>query len=532
MSADGRYVTFESEASNVVPGDTNHARDVFVRDLRSGTTERVSVATDGTQANSDSLIPAISADGRYVAFMSDASNLVPGDTNEGWDVFVRDLRSGTTRRVSVATGGTQASLFSGSGSGSPAISGDGRYVAFDSEASNLVPGDTNRTNDVFVRDLRSGTTQRVSLAADGTQGNDYSEYPAISADGRYVAFESDASNLVPGDTNEGWDVFVRDLRSGTTELVSVATNGTQANSYSSAPAISADGRYVAFWSGASNLVPGDTNEHYDVFVRDRQLGTTDRVSVASNGTQANGDSAFPAISADGRYVTFESEASNVVPGDTNHARDVFVRDLRSGTTERVSVATDGTQANSDSLIPAISADGRYVAFDSAASNVVPGDTNDLEDVFVRDLKGAPPPPSNKFTVSRIETEADGTITFSVRVPGRGSVDVLETAWKDNFAREDPARAAVVLKPAAKRFVFAREHQRVTHRGTVTVTPNQQGSFLVAHPHYRVVLRLWVSYTPDGGHYRTIGFLGLHLPGSCANHNAVTARKWRTVVRCN
>ena len=172
-----------------------------------------------------------------------------------------------------------------------------------------------------------------------------------------------------------------------------------------------------------------------------------------------------------------------------------------------------------------------MAFDSDASNLVPGDTNHNEDVFVRDLKGAPPPPSNKFTVSRIKTEADGTITFSVRVPGPGSVDVLETAWKDNLAREDPARAAVVLKPAAKRFVFARGHQRVSGRGTVTVTPNQQGSFLVAHPRYRVVLRLWVSYTPDGGRYRTIGFLGLHLPGSCANHNTVTALHARTVVRC-
>ena len=170
-----------------------------------------------------------------------------------------------------------------------------------------------------------------------------------------------------------------------------------------------------------------------------------------------------------------------------------------------------------------------MAFVSAASNLVPGDTNGAFDVFVRDLKGAPPPPSNKFTVSRIKTEADGTITFSVRVPGPESVDVLETAWNDNLAR-----AAVLLKPAPKRFVFARKHVHAAHRGNVSVTvkPNRGGRLLVAHPRYRVVLRLWVSYTPTGGPYRTIGFLGLHLPGSCANHNAVTARKWRTVVRCN
>jgi archaellum component FlaF (FlaF/FlaG flagellin family) len=289
---------------------------------------------------------------------------------------------------------------------------------------------------------------------------------------------------------------------------------------------------VAFWSVASNLVPGDTNHASDVFVRDLPSGTTQRVSVATDGTQANHGGDYLAISADGHHVAFRSDASNLVPGDTNGNYGVFVRDLQSGTTQLVSVATDGTQANDFSEALAISADGRYVAFDSYASNLVPGDTNRAYDVFVRDLKGAPPPPSNRFTVSRIKTRTDGTITFSVWVSDRGSVDVLETPWKDNFAREDSAHAAVVLKPAAKGFVFAREHQRVTSRGTVTVTPNQQGSFLVAHPRYRVVLRLWVSYTPDGGRYRTIGYLGLHLPDTCSNHNTVTALKWRTVVRCN
>ena len=182
-----------------------------------------------------------------------------------------------------------------------------------------------------MRDLRSGTTRRVSVAGDGTQANDPSYSSAISADGRYVAFQSDASNLVPGDTNQARDVFVRDLRSGTTRRVSVATGGTQANDPSYSPAISADGRYVAFESNASNLVTGDTNHSFDVFVRDFRSGTTQRVSVASDGTQANGDSYGQAISADGRYVTFDSDASNLVPGDTNHRTDVFVHDRRSST---------------------------------------------------------------------------------------------------------------------------------------------------------------------------------------------------------
>jgi Tol biopolymer transport system component len=484
--------------------------------------ERVSVAGDGSQANNDNYSLAISADGRYVAFYSAASSLVPGDTNGALDVFVRDRRAGTTQRVSVATDGSQGNGFSYD----PAISADGRYVAFDSYASSLVPGDTNGDSDVFVRDRRLGTTQRVSVATNGSQGNGDSASPAISADGRYVAFSSDASNLVPGDTNGALDVFVRDRRSGTTQRVSVATDGSQANGGS--PAISADGRYVAFTSVASNLVPGDTNGFEDVFVRDLKSGTTRRVSVATDGSQGNNDSSVrPAISADGRYVAFESYASNLVPGDTNGLE--FVRDLRLDTTRQVDVAADGGQPNGLSFFPAISADGRYVAFESYASNLVPGDTNHSADVFVRDLKLSPPPPSNKFTVSRIKTETDGTITFSVKVPGPGSVDVLETAWDDNLAS-----AAVLLKPAPHRFVFARAHVPAARQGTlkVTVTPNQHGRLLVADPRYRVVLRLWVSYTPDGGRYRTIGYLGLHLPGTCAKHNTVTALKWRTVVRCN
>ena len=286
---------------------------------------------------------------------------------------------------------------------------------------------------------------------------------------------------------------------------------------------------MTFWSSASNLVPGDTNQAGDVFVRDLQSGTTQRVSVAADGTQGNGGGDDPAISADGRYVAFDSYASNLVPGDTNDRYDVFVRDLQSRTTQRVSVATDGTQANGDSGSPAISSDGRYVAFSSDASNLVPGDTNGEPDVFVRDLRPGPRPPSNRFTISRIKTEADGTITFAVRVPGPGSVDVLETAWNDNLAS-----AAVLLKPAPHRFVFARAHVPAARLGAlkVTVTPNQQGRRLVAHPRYRGVLRLWVSYIPHGGRYRTVGFLGLHLPGSCVKHNTVTTLHARTVVRCN
>jgi Tol biopolymer transport system component len=383
ISADGRYIAFASAASNLVQGDANGVPDVFVRDRQTNATTLVSLASDGTPGNDASEWPSISADGRYVAFSSYASNLVPGDTNGDWDMFVRDLRTNATTRVSIASDGTQGNANS---SNSPSISADGRYVAFPSNASNLVAGDTNGKSDIFVRDRQANTTTRVSIASDGTQGNGSSAFPSISADGRYVAFVSSASNLVPGDTNGVWDIFVRDRQANTTTRVSIASDGTQGNdsSYTS-PSISADGGYVAFLSIASNLVPGDTNATIDVFVRDRQTNTTTRVSLATDGTQGNGASGWPSISADGRYVAFQSAASNLVPADTNWVSDVFVRDRQTDTTTRVSLAADGTQGNDDAIYTSISADGRYVAFESTASNLVPGDTNSVEDVFVATL---------------------------------------------------------------------------------------------------------------------------------------------------
>jgi Tol biopolymer transport system component len=379
ISADGRFVAFRSGASNLVAGDTNNADDVFVRDRKLQLSRRVSVGPGGQQANSGSL-PAISAGGRFVAFQSGASNLVAGDTNGTGDVFVRDRVAQVTRRVSVGPGGQQANDFSGD----PAISADGRFVAFISRASNLVAGDTNGHRDVFVRDRMLQVTRRVSVGPGGQQANSGSFLPAISADGRFVAFISRASNLVAGDTNNAWDVFVRDRMLQVTRRVSVGPGGQQANGDSVEPAISADGRFVAFVSGAPNLVAGDTNGRYDVFVRDRMLQVTRRVSVGPAGQQANADSRDPAISAHGRFVAFYSDASNLVAGDTNGTGDVFVRDRRAQLTRRVSVGPGGQQANDFSGDPAISADGRFVAFVSVASNLVAGDTNNAWDVFVRD----------------------------------------------------------------------------------------------------------------------------------------------------
>jgi len=397
ISADGRYVAFHSRASNLVPDDTNSCPfygngecfDVFVHDRQTSTTERVSVDSTGNQSNGLSSGAAVSADGRYVAFSSYATDLVPGDTNDHSDVFVHDRQTGTTERVSIDSAGNQGD----DDSHGAAISADGRYVAFGSWASSLVPGDTNACipfevascKDVFVHDRQTGTTIRASVASDGSQGNKISASPAISGDGRYVAFGSSASNLVPGDTNNHSDVFVHDRQTGTTVRVSVASDGSQANNRTGALAISADGRYVTFESDASNLVLDDINGKRDIFVHDRQTGITERVSVDSAGSQGNNESDDPAISADGRYVAFQSAASNLVADHTSGGGNIFVHDRQTQTTVRVSIGYDGGETDDHSETPAISADGRYVAFGSYASNLVPGDTNSSADIFVFSL---------------------------------------------------------------------------------------------------------------------------------------------------
>jgi Tol biopolymer transport system component len=380
ISADGRFVAFWSLASDLVEDDTNGVADVFVRDRDTGVTQRVSVSSSGGQGNAESRDPSISADGRYVAFWSHATNLVPGDTNGRADGFVYDRDTATLVRASVDSSGAQASNHSFF----PTISADGRFVAFESSAPDLFAGDENGIGDIFVRDLLAGRTERVSVGSGGAEANGESALAAISPDGRYVAFESFATNLVAADTNGRRDVFIRDRQTGSTDAASVGSAGVLGNGDSRAPAISADARFVAFESAATNLVPGDTNGRHDVFLRDRQDGVTLRMSVGSAGSQANGDSLNPSISADGELVTFTSLATNLVPADTNLSDDVFLRDRLTSTTVWVSVASAGTQAHGQSADGSISADGTRIVFTSTAGNLQPGDTNDTWDVFVRE----------------------------------------------------------------------------------------------------------------------------------------------------
>jgi Tol biopolymer transport system component len=440
VSADGRYVTFISDAPNLVAGDTNDNDDLFVRDVQSGTTTRVNVGAGGVQSNGAAVTATISGDGRYIAFVESATNLVAGDTNGQLDVFVRDRQTATTTRVSVATGGAQ-----GNGtSASQGISADGRYVVFSSDATNLVTGDTNATNDVFVRDRTTATTTRVSVATGGAQANGPSNRPAISSDGRYVAFSSRAlslggtaegtvyrrdrtggttiavskstagafasgtnniasisgdgsivgftsagTNVVPQDLDRNGvpDVFDRVIATNTTELVS-RHGSFQGNGGAAEPSMSSDGRYVAFTSDSSDLVPNDTNGDSDVFVRDTSTGVVQLVSAAvSTGVPGAGISYDPSISSDGHWVAFTSTAPNLSPFDTNGKQDVFLRNLDTRTTRLVSVDSDDAVSDGDSSQPSISANGSFVAFMSVADNLAVNDFNFHTDVFVRDVNG-------------------------------------------------------------------------------------------------------------------------------------------------
>lgn len=387
LSPDGRYMVFSSSASNLVAGDTNGATDLFRKDLMTGQITRISTASDGTQANGATVGEEahLSPDGRYVVFASSASNLVSGDDNNGSDIFLKDLATGAITRLSTRADGTEANRESGFAQ----FSSDGRYVLFQSEASNLVDGDTNDSSDIFLKDLSTGQVTRVSTKADGTQSNNSSYYAQFSADGRYIVFESHASDLVTGDANNQKDIFLKNLATGEITRVSTAADGTQGNARSMNASLSANGRYVLFESEASNLVSGDTNGSADVFRKDVITGEIMRVSTATTGEQGNsGSYTFsygPEFSADGRYVVFDSRASNLVPGDNNASDDIFRKDLLTGEVTLLSVAADGTFPNSYSYYYATSADGRYALFSSNASNLIAGDTNNSMDIFRVDL---------------------------------------------------------------------------------------------------------------------------------------------------
>lgn len=378
VNANGTVVGYFSDASNLVSRDRNDVRDAFCRDRIARLTERHSVAANGNEGNarshSEGLGPALSGDGNLFAFSTFASNLGPDDTNGVGDVYVRNRASGEQTRVTYAhTGGeTDGTSIVGD------ISTDGRCVVYQSFATNIVPLDQNGASDVFLFDRASGLTTLVSSGPDGP-GNGASITPAVSGDCRFVAFASAATNLVAGDTNGLTDIFVRDMQTGEIRRVSVASDGTQANGTSFFPDLSFDGSVVAFKSDASNLVPDDTNGEPDVFVH--AGGVTTRVSVDDFGHQADGFSGPPSVSGDGRFVAFPSWAANLVSDDGNSAGDVFVYDRRALRIRRVTCGVEPNAGVPD-IAPRLSTDGNWVAFASSASNLVEGDSNNSVDVFI------------------------------------------------------------------------------------------------------------------------------------------------------
>jgi Tol biopolymer transport system component len=429
LASGGRFVAFGSNATNLHPDDADAVSDVFVRDLQAGTLVLASRASGagGAKGDGSSGVPSISADGRFVAFASSARNLAAEDTDATSDVFVRDLQTNTTTLVSRASG---AGAKSNADSFTPSISANGRFVTFASNASNLSPDDTDGATDIFVRDLQAGTLALVSRAsgAAGAKGTSGSAAPRISADGARIAFSSNAPNLDPDDPDAAPDVFVRDVRAQTTTLVSRAADGGASNGDAFSPTISADGRFVAFGSSATNLHPDDTDAITDVFVRDLLTGTTQLASRAggSGGPKGNGFSDEPAIAGDGHSVTFVSNATNLHPDDTDVIDDIFVRDLQGSSTRLVSRASSLAKGSGFSVAPSISDTGATVAFASNSANLTPDDPDTIVDVFARDVSSAPPaPPTGPDQPTTARRPQPGCPLLGLQIVGTPRADRLD-----------------------------------------------------------------------------------------------------------
>ncbi|MFK8067235.1 MAG: FG-GAP-like repeat-containing protein [Gammaproteobacteria bacterium] len=411
LSANGRYIAFHSLATDLIVNDTNGWLDVFVYDKQLSSNSLISVSSSGSQGNGNSRNPDQSGDGRFVVFDSYASNLITGDSNSQRDIFLHDTQSSTTSRINLTSEASEAN----GESRLPALSSDGRYIVFESDASNLVTGDSNGSTDIFLFDRNDDSLKLLSKNSSGNSGNNSSQRAAISADGRFVSFESNATDLISGDTNSSSDIFVYELASDSLTRISVDSSSGQANNDSFRSDISGDGRFVVFDSIATNLISGDSNSSSDIFLHDRQSGNTTRLSVDSFNAQANGDSIEPSISASGDYVSFTSIATNLdlVTNDTNGVDDIFVRDRDGSETFRMSVKSlTGIEADASNDISSISFEGQYVAFASSSSNLITDDSNGQKDVY---LSENPDIVSNRYLI--ITSSGTGSGSFSLSSSG-------------------------------------------------------------------------------------------------------------------
>jgi TolB protein len=430
LSFDGRYATFNSDASNLDPDDRDRLNDVFLRDLRNSTTTLISRANGalGPKGNGESLVGDGASAGRYVVFSSFASNLDPADPDTAADVYVRDLATAETTLASRGDG--QAGAKSNGASSRGRLSADGRFVAFESTASNLDPADPEPDSDVFVRDL---VTEQTSLVTDSVAD---AQLAAFSDDGEHIAFLVTAN---PTGGRRLGDLYVQDLRSGRRTLVSRANGlgGAEANGYSRqfGVSMSADGRYVAFTSRATNLDPDDSDRRGDVYVRDVDGGTTTLVSRADGrrgekGNRSSGDGG--SISADGRYVAFTSTSWNldpVVSRSDAAIRNTYVRDLRTHRTTLANRSQSGAMGNKDSLFPSLSGNGRYMVFSSSAHNFDPVDKDYRYDFYVRDLHAPLPVPGRapRSTISSVRRIGRDGLSVTGRARDDGEVQAVEVS---------------------------------------------------------------------------------------------------------
>lgn len=366
ISADGRFVAFRSGASNL-DGQASGQQDVYVHDLLLHRTERVSLTETGDFADGWSDLPKISGDGRFVAFVSYASNLVPGDLNGARDVYLRDRLLETTLHVSLSSTGEQ----SNNDSWPASISGDGRYVLFSTRSAKMHP-DGNTRSHFYLRDTVNEITTRTTETTLGVAANQDCKHGFLSAGTDWVVFSTISTNLGGGGGNARDDIYLRDLSSGVTEWISQTPSGGEPDGHCRRPSISADGRWIAFMSNATNLVAGDTNGAMDIFLHDRSTGTTQRINRRYDGSESLGPCDFPRISADGNTIVFQSSDSMLVPGDTNGTNDVFFYDRLTDTISNANVGSQGVDGDRAANEPVVSGDGNRVAFQSGSTNLIGG----------------------------------------------------------------------------------------------------------------------------------------------------------------
>lgn len=453
LSEDGRYEVFGSLASDQVPGDTNSRYDVFLRDNLTGAVERVSVSDSEAQGTKNSVPGGVSDDARYVSFVSGSANLVAGDTNGANDVFLRDRVLGTTTRINVGPAGQQAD---GHSFGAR-LSANGRWLVFSSDATNLVAGDTNGSRDVFLWDRTTGDIERVSVCDGGGQADSGGDNGDVSDDGNHVAFWSESADII-AENGAVAGVYVLDRSSGGVVLASVDESGLPVEEYSDGPLISGDGSAVAFYSDGA-LVAGDGNFWTDAYVWDRATGAVEPVSVADDGTFADVGGMPSSISDDGRFVAFDSDADNLVTETVTEDSDVFVRDRLAGATYRVSESTLGMEPASwaFSTWGILSGDGRVVAFESDADDLVPGDTNGDMDLFMRDVLE---PEVTAVSPSSVASGSTATLTVtgarfledaSVVIDGNSGIVTDSVAFVSDAELEVEVHS--VSGPAPKRYTL-------------------------------------------------------------------------------